>query len=178
MTTLDWSHRVADIGTAKTFVKVADEGELARVSERIGNAVCQALEADYTVTPDGVARYQVRGRIRARLEQTCGVTLEATWQDIDEPLEVVFEAGARGAGPADMIFDPLGDDPAEPIVNGRIAVGEIVAEIVASAADPFPRAPEAALEQWEAGAEGPDEVAENPFAVLRGLGARRGEGDD
>jgi hypothetical protein len=179
MSELDWSHRVADIRTAQTFRREAEADECARMSALIGNAECLSITADYAIEPDGSGRYEVRGRVRARLEQTCGVTLEPMWQEIDEPIEIVFEAGAFRADAAEMTIDPLGEDPPEPIVNGRLEVGRIIAEIIASAADPFPRAVGAELDQSEAGEdETGDKGGENPFAVLRQLSANSDHNDD
>lgn len=179
MSELDWSHRVAEIRTAQTFRREADDDECARMSALIGNAKCLSITADYSIKPEGSGRYEVRGHVRARLEQTCGVTLEPMWQEIDEPLEIVFEAGVRASDADDMVIDPLGEDPPEPIVNGRLEIGRIVAEIIASAADPFPRADEAELDHSEAGGDDAiAEEAENPFAVLRQLSTKPDHTDD
>jgi uncharacterized metal-binding protein YceD (DUF177 family) len=179
MSTLAWSHRASEVREAKTFAREADAGERARMSERIGNAECLALAVDYTIRPDGDARYIVDGRVKARLEQTCGVTLEPIFQDINEVIDVAFEADARRQGTLDVGFDPLEDDPPEEIRNGRIEIGEIIAEIVALAADPFPRSPDEELERWEAGGdEGDGETRETPFAKLRALSPRSGTGED
>ncbi len=179
MSELDWSHRVADIRTVQAFRREADGDECARMSALIGNAECLSITAEYSIKPVDSGRYEVHGRLRARLEQTCGVTLEPMWQEIDEPIEIVFEAGARASDAGDLAIDPLGDDPPEPIVNGRLEIGRIVAETVASAADPFPRSAEAELDQSEAG--GDDTIAEkadNPFAVLRQLSTKPDQNDD
>lgn len=179
MSTLAWSHRASEIGEAKTFSREADAGERARMSERIGNGECLALNANYTIRPDGEARYIAEGRVTARLEQTCGVTLDPLLQDIDEAIDVVFEAGGRRQEAGDVGFDPLEDDPPEEIRNGRIEIGEIIAEIVALAADPFPRSPDEELERWESGGEEiGEEAGDNPFAKLRSLSSQAGKGED
>lgn len=171
MSTLAWSHRAAEIREAKTFTKAASADELEKMSARIGNATCLELAARYTVRPKAGGRFVVEGRVTARLEQTCGLTLDVMYQEIDEPVDVVFEEGpGRGEPELEVGFDPLADDPPEAIVNGRIGVGEIISEIVALAADPFPRSAESELEQWEAGGEAePAETDENPFAKLKAL---------
>lgn len=179
MSTLAWSHRVAEIREAKSFSRQADGDECRRMSERIGNAECLALAAHYRVRPDGGARYRVDGRVTARLEQVCGVTLDAMFQDIDEVIDVVFEEGDGGRSVEDVGFDPLADDPPEAISNGRIHVGEIIAEIVALAADPFPRSAGSELEQWEAGGDtAAVERGDNPFEKLKGLSTRPRENED
>jgi uncharacterized metal-binding protein YceD (DUF177 family) len=179
MSELDWSHRVAEIRTAQTFRREADADECGRMSALIGNAKCLSIAAEYSIKPDDSDRYEVRGHVRARLEQTCGVTLEPMWQEIDEPIEVVFEAGIRGADAAEMAIDPLGEDPPEPIYSGRLEVGRIVAEIIVSAADPFPRSAEAELDHSQAGGDDTtSDGAENPFTVLRQLAAKTDQNDD
>ena len=179
MGVLNWSHRAAEIRACQTFRRGADDVEREGLGVLIGNAKCLSLEAEYMITRDNSVRFGVVGRVRARLEQICGVTLEPTWQEIDEALEVVFEAGARQPETADLAIDPLGEDPREPIVDGRLEIGRIVAEIVASAADPFPRSADAELDRWEAGGgDTEEEGADNPFAVLRGLSAGSNRMDD
>ena len=179
MSELDWTHRVADIRTAQTFRREADTDECARMTALIGNAKCLSIAAEYSIELDDSDRYEARGHVRARLEQTCGVTLEPMWQEIDEPIEVIFEAGVRRADAAEMTIDPLGEDPPEPIYNGRLEVGRIVAEIIASAADPFPRSAEAELDNSQAGGDDTtSDGAENPFTVLRQLAAKTDQNDD
>jgi hypothetical protein len=65
----------------------------------------------------------------------------------------------------------LDDEPEpEPIVAGQVAVGRIVFECLAAALDPFPRAPDAALDRLEAApsSAGADSSS-SPFSVLAKL---------
>ena len=177
MIVLDWSHRVSELRERRTFTREADENERAAMSDLIGNATCLNLAATYSITRKREQRFEVEGRVTARLEQICGVTLEPIVQEIDEPLEVAFEPEAGRDAELDTGFDPLGEDPPEAIVNNRLDVGRIVAEIVASAADPFPRAKDAMLDVSEAG--GDEEPArDNPFTVLGGLARQDRERDE
>lgn len=173
MSVLHWSHRVSELRERKSFTHSADEAERAAMTDLLGNAECLALTATYSITPKRGERFAVEGRVTARLEQTCGVTLDPIVQEIDEPLEAVFEMGARGGDDLDAAFDPLGEDPPEPIVNNRLEVGRIIAEIVASAADPFPRAQDASLDVTEAGGVDDGGDGDNPFAALGALGRDR-----
>lgn len=177
MSLLDWSHRVSELRERRSFTQEADEGERAAITDLLGNAECLRLSASYTIAPKRDGRFEVQGRIAARLGQTCGVTLEPIEQLIDEPFEVVFSMDGPTESEFDAAFDPLGDDPPEPIVNNRLEVGRIVAEIVASAADPFPRATDAVLEVSEAGGE-EEATGDSPFAALDRLAKRDGGGGE
>src|SRR5664279_668861 len=56
---------------------IADVGELREVL---------STQAWFDVTPTRGGRYHVAGQVRARIGQTCVVTLEPMESDIDEPI--------------------------------------------------------------------------------------------
>jgi uncharacterized metal-binding protein YceD (DUF177 family) len=136
-----------------------------------------SVSATLTSRPDGAA---LSGTVSARLRQECVVTME--------PIQtLVEESFQRRFVPADRIepeqeFDPEGDDPPEPLAD-QIDVGEIAAETAALAIDPYPRAPDSAVERISAappGAAPLDDDAVKPFAGLADLKRRLesgGEGD-
>lgn len=118
---------------------------------------------------DGV---RVRGRVQARIVQSCVVTLEPVESVIDEPLEAIFvPEGSKLArvianDNAEMVLDPDGPDLPETFSGDTIDVGAIVAEHAALAIDPYPRKPDAVFgERIESTAE--DDTRPNPFAVLK-----------
>ena len=49
-----------------------------------------SAQASFDVTPKSGGRYHVAGRVRARIGQTCVVTLEPIESDIDEPIDLIF----------------------------------------------------------------------------------------
>ena len=106
--------------------------------------------------------------------QSCVVTLDPVVSDLDVAFEVDFDVTAPRAGTAwagEVEIDPLAEDAAEPLPPGGLDLGEVVAEQLALAIDPYPRAPAARLERSLAG-ESPDAERDekpNPFAALRGI---------
>ena len=88
----------------------------------------------------------VEGQLAARLTQACVVSLEPVEQVVDEP--VAFRLLPPGREPAD------GPDELDEIESpdGIADLGEAVAELLALALDPYPRAPAAELPATAGGA--------------------------
>jgi len=113
----------------------------------------------------------VSGSARAHYGQTCVVTLEPV------SFEIEFEVDARYANEStdsdDTEIEPF-EDFSEPIENGVIDLGELVAQTLALEIDPFPRKPGANYENhWDddhsdQGAGVPDDQ-NNPFSILKKL---------
>jgi uncharacterized metal-binding protein YceD (DUF177 family) len=154
----------------------------ATVAERAALAARFALPALDSLTAEGELRarpgerWAFRARIRASLAQTCVVTLEPTPRTVDEHVEILFAPAGR-EDPQDL---DVGEEEAEPLpADGRIDAGEIVAQSLYLALDPFPRSDAAAwsdrIEDRPAPpAEGAEAGRQSPFATL--AGRLRGEG--
>lgn len=110
---------------------------------------------------DGV---RVSGQVRARVGQTCGVTLEPMESDLDETVDLVFSpsAGTTKSRKAK-------DEPPEPLVDGRIDLGAVATEFVMLGIDPYPRKEGARLELPKT-----DEPTSRPFAALEALKTKTG----
>lgn len=109
----------------------------------------------------------VTGSVRASVVQTCVITLEPVASWVESDIDEVFEIDA-GAGAAEIDLDPLSDAP-EPLEGDRLDLGDLVAQTLGLALDPYPRAPsaslpEAAPETMETTAN--DTAAVSPFAKL------------
>jgi hypothetical protein len=126
---------------------------------------------DYTLTPAVLDRAELTGAIRAELTQLCILTLEPVSERVDETVSVECrpqeQIGAEDASAGDA--DPLGlpDDPPAPIVNGRVDVGAVAAEILATAINPYPRRNDAEF-GWQDPRE-TDGRPSGPFAELAKL---------
>ncbi|MGH7078538.1 MAG: YceD family protein [Acetobacteraceae bacterium] len=81
------------------------------------------------------------GHLLARLTQLCRVTLEEFPADVEERFVVLFVP----SGHESASFDPEAPDEI-PCTDGMIDLGEVAAEQLALALDPWPRKPEAAPE--------------------------------
>jgi uncharacterized metal-binding protein YceD (DUF177 family) len=128
------------------------------------------LSAVFDLTRRG-ARVHVAGQVRARVAQTCVVTLEPVVSAVEEAVDLVFApvSGAPPAAEADSKELKLDDEPPEPLVDGRVDLGAIATELLLLGIDPYPR---------KAGAEfSPPKVDDDgarPFAALETLKKRLG----
>jgi hypothetical protein len=148
----------------------ATAGERAALAARFGLEAIDRLVADlHLSTGAGMAVVYARGRLSADIVQTCVVTLESVHNSLAADIDLTFAADSEADG-AEIAFDPLDEDPAEPMVDGRVDLGEALAQQLAELIDPYPRAPGAALDPADLG--NPAEIRENPFAALAPLRAK------
>jgi hypothetical protein len=138
---------------AETVTLAATAEEEAALARRLGVEGVRKLAAEVTLTPRGKGVVRARGRLTATLDRLCVVTLAPLEEAIDERFTVVFrpdagrpEQGRGAAGQEDEVaLDPDADDE-EPYAGGVIDLGELVAQTLALALDPWPRAPGARLD--------------------------------
>lgn len=129
-----------------------------------------SASASLDVAPKGGGRVHVAGRVRARIGQTCVVTLDPIENDIDEPVDLIFAPPDQIPELADLV-DEVADsdaeipDPPEPIVNGVIDLGRLATDAVFLAIDPYPRKPDAVFEPPVV----PEDPEDHPFAALKAL---------
>jgi hypothetical protein len=119
------------------LVLEATAEECAALALRFGIEGVRSLNAALTVTPKARGVVSVRGRVQARLDRTCVVTLEPLEEEIDAPLAILFRP--EGAWERALSLEPEGEDE-EPYHGGVIDLGEAVAQTLALAFDPWPRA--------------------------------------
>ncbi|AWK86865.1 YceD family protein [Azospirillum thermophilum] len=120
---------------------------------------------------------RVSGSLEADVVQTCVVTLDPVPAHVSESFEALFapETMIEDEG-LEIDIDPTvaDEDSPEPMVNGRIDIGELTAQHLSLGLDPYPRAPGIDFEGYDEGEEEEEQpVAEpekpNPFAVLERL---------
>jgi hypothetical protein len=126
--------------------------------------------ASLDVTPRGGGRFQVEGRVRARIGQTCVVTLDPIENDIDEAIDLIFAPPEQIPELSDLIDDAAESseaipDPPEPIENGFIDLGRLATDALFLAVDPYPRRPDAVFDPPVVAADPED----HPFAALKAL---------
>lgn len=148
---------------------VADAAERRRLAERFDLLSLDRLVAQLTVTrgASGIP-IRVRGRLQASVVQSCVLSLEPVASEIDEAVEAEY-APASSEGPEEIFhFDQ--PEPPEPLEGGSLELGELVAQHLSVALDPYPK--KAGVEPLEWGQPGPaGEAADpvNPFSVLASL---------
>ncbi|MBR0688623.1 DUF177 domain-containing protein [Bradyrhizobium manausense] len=131
-----------------------------------------SAQADFEVVPKSGGRIQVTGHVRARVGQTCVVTLDPIESEIDEEVDLTFAPEAETRRLEDLIEEgqdgeepPEVADAPEAIVNGIIDLGRIATDALFLAIDPYPRKPGAV---FEAEVTAPD-PEDHPFAALKAL---------
>jgi uncharacterized metal-binding protein YceD (DUF177 family) len=144
-----------------TRLAVADVGGLREVL---------SVQASFDVTPKSGGRFHVVGHVRARVGQTCVVTLDPIESDIDEPIDLIFAPPEQIPQMAALIDDAEESDeetpdPPEPIVNGIIDLGRLATDALYLGVDPYPRKADAAFEPLVEALDPKD----HPFAALKAL---------
>jgi hypothetical protein len=129
-----------------------------------------SASASLDVTPVSGGRVQVVGRVRARVGQTCVVTLDPIENDIDEPIDLIFAPPEQIPELSDLVDDAAESDteipdPPEPIEHVVIDLGRLATDALFLALDPYPRKPDAVFEPPAVVADPED----HPFAALKAL---------
>jgi hypothetical protein len=142
----------------------------AAMAELAGLREIVSASASLDVTPKGRGRFQVEGRVQARIGQTCVVTLDPILNDIDEAIDLIFAPAEQIPELSDLIDDAAESseeipDPPEPIENGFIDLGRLATDALFLGIDPYPRRPDAVFEPPVVAADPQD----HPFAALKAL---------
>ena len=162
-----WSIEITQVPSAGLqATKAANREERAAMTTALAIPSCDALSFDYTLKPLGNGRYRLKGQIAARVVQTCGITLEPVTETMSERVSVEYRPAEDMPDASDGAVHVDAEVEPEPIIDGRIDVGRIVYEHVASGLNPFPRKDGATFD-WQDRKGAP--VKENPFAVLAKL---------
>jgi uncharacterized metal-binding protein YceD (DUF177 family) len=157
----------------------ASDGERAALAKRFGFIGLPVFSARVTVDrrPGQVI---VEGRLRGTIVQACILTLDPVTQELDDTFRIVFRQDLteeRDPESGEALLSAQADAP-EPLSGNMLDVGEIVAEQLSLAADPYPRRPGAKLEDVlptprKGGKSGRDagkaEQRRHPFAGLAAL---------
>ena len=148
----------------------ADEVVRKAIADAAGLREVLSAHASLDVTPKGGGRFHVAGNVRARVGQTCVVTLDPIESDIDEPIDLVFAPPEQIPELAALVDDGAdGDeetpDPPEPIVNGIIDLGRLATDALFLGVDPYPRKQDAVFEHEVT----PPDPEDHPFGALKAL---------
>ena len=172
MTGSPWSFpvRLSEVGRGEMRrTLIADDAARARIAEALNLDELPEFTGEVLLRPwmDGA---ELRGAWRARVLQTCGVTLEP----FESALGGEFEVRAVPAGSphapseegGEVVLDLDAPDPPDVLEEDRIDPAAYLVEHLALEADPFPRKPGAVFGPPEAEAE------PSPFAALLELKPR------
>ncbi|RAI60133.1 YceD family protein [Roseicella frigidaeris] len=149
--------RVGPEGRAETLE--AGPAERAALARRFGIPGIDSLRVRFDLQPEADGAIRATGELEAEVVQECVVSLEPVPQRVAERFVLrLLPAGREpGDGPEDLDEIETEHDVAD--------LGEVAAEQLALALDPYPRAPDAVLPA-EAGS------AEGAFAALAALRRR------
>ena len=147
------------IGPAGLEITVeATSGECAALARRMGLPAIESLSCEFHLDRDLAHRLVGHGHLRARIVQTCVVSLEDFSAGVDEQFTVLFiPAGNESDNDDPEALDEI------PFEDGIIDLGEATAQQLALALDPYPRAPGAELP------ENASDPEEHQFATLAAL---------
>ena len=178
-----WSARIGDLpATGRRLEINASPAERRAIAAAHDVKDIASFQAQLLLQPSGRGGVRLSGRLKARLTQSCVVSLQPVEGWIDEEFERRYQPAerieARRTGrpgarmtKAELIVDLEGKELPEPLPGETIDVAGVLLEEFALALDAYPRHPDAVLEgATEAGDQSRED---SPFAVLRR--ARRGK---
>ena len=166
--------RMGPNGTALDIT--ASDSERAALARRFGFLALPAFSARVTVDRRPGGQIVVEGRLRGRIVQACILTLDPVTQELDDTFRIVFKQGLaeeRDPESGEAVVSAQADAP-EPLSGNLLDIGEIVAEQLSLAADPYPRKPGVKLEDVlpkprKDSRQGRHEPRRHPFAGLAAL---------
>lgn len=156
-----------EIGERPRAVRIeADDGERAALARRFGLQALDSLAGSATIQRTA-AGIRADGRITATAVQGCVATGEPVPETIDEPFELLFVEERLLASDAEEVELSAADCDVIGYDGQAIDLGEALAQTLALALDPFPRAPGADVALREAGVLKEEEAG--AFGALAGL---------
>lgn len=165
--------QIAELAAGAVTLEVeAGPEELRALAGRLSLRLLKRLAAtaEFERLGDG-DRVRARVNFVADVIQSCVVTLDPVPAHIEESFGLVFAPEAEiPAERGEVEVDLEGEEPPEPLCEGRFDLGEAVAEHLALALDPYPRKSGASVGEDFGGSERErDDEDENPFAMLKEL---------
>lgn len=151
---------------------VATAEERAALALRFDLRGLERLSARLHVHPsEGGRVVRVSGSFTADVTQTCVVSLEPVRNHLEESFTQLYRLAPAGAVAREVVV-VVDEEAPEPFGPEGIDLGEAVAQQLALALDPYPRAPRARLpiEVHETERAEPEE--DGPFAPLKALKRR------
>lgn len=165
------------LGEGREFVLEIHAGaeERAALARRFGLVALDSLTAAVTATRTARGDVRLAGRLKAHVVQTCVVTLEPVPAAIETEFVRLFSPTATWDESEEIVLAPEDDDPPEPLTGGTVDPGEVAAETLGLALDPFPRAPGATLPPQASNSDEKENIPEKQgvFSVLAKLKERR-----
>jgi uncharacterized metal-binding protein YceD (DUF177 family) len=158
--------RLDELGGAARAVSIAaEESERAALAARFGLIGIERLEASADLMRDGDV-VTANGRLEAEVIQACVASGDPVPEKIAEDFALRFVPAGSEESAEEIELDEKDLDEID-YEGGSIDLGEAVAQTMALALNPFPRAPSADAKLREAGVLGEEDAG--PFAALKAL---------
>ena len=150
----------------------ASPGEREALASLYKLPAIAALTATLRVEPAGRTGARVTGAVHGEFTQVCVVSLEPFAATVDEAVDVRFapreeESPARRPAREALTISLADEDDPDPVIDGKIDLGALTAELFALGLDPYPRKPGV-----EFVAQAAPAAPHSPFA---GLAPKRGK---
>lgn len=146
-----------------TFELSATPKELKTLTVRFELPEVKSFKVRGSIT--GTHILKVQADLEAEITQTCVVTLKGFKTNLQTHFEELFsEKGTDFEAEQDFDID-MEEDVSDIIKNGKLNIGEIIAQQFGLALDPFPRSTDETFEYIE---ENPGQK-QNPFSGLKDL---------
>lgn len=123
------------------FELAPDEAVREALAQRAGVLAVPRLVARLHVRPEGKSGAVVDGTLKATVRQICVVSLEPFDNQIEEPISLRFAPAEALDTDASQVIEIGGEDPPEPLLDGKLDMAEVVAEFLTLSVDPYPRRP-------------------------------------
>lgn len=162
--------QIPETGLHRAFE--ANDATRAAMADLAGLREIISVGASFDLNLKSGGRVHVTGEVRARVGQTCVVTLDPIENEVDEMIDLIFAPPEQIPTLAALTEEAASNDeeipdPPEPIENGVIDLGRLATDVLFLAINPYPRRPDA---EFEPPVETID-PADHPFAALRALQA-------
>ncbi|MGV1013348.1 MAG: DUF177 domain-containing protein [Methyloceanibacter sp.] len=152
----------------------AAQSEMKTIAALLDLKALEGLGFTYSFRHGGGGRLLLSGTLKAEITQICVVSLDPVTTALEVPVEAAFwpetmlealEQQTEDSGSAELLDWP------EPIKDGKIDLGPLIYETLATALDPYPKREGASFE-WSQGTEEGSEAETGPFAALEDLKRR------
>jgi uncharacterized metal-binding protein YceD (DUF177 family) len=153
----------------------ASGAEMAAIARVLELVALDGLIFSYRLRHAGKDRLHLTGTLKAKVTQHCVVTLDPVATELEIPVETEFwpvhlieEFERRTEGRA----SPDEADWPEPIEDGKIDLGPLIYETLATGLDPYPKREGASFDWPQQGADQGSRAPSGPFAALKQLKQR------
>ena len=117
----------------------AKPSEREALAKRFGLVALPSLKAQVTLVPAGQQTIAATGTIEAEVVQCCVVTLEPIKSRLEIDVDIVFIPAEAASGHAEASQEAELEEEIEYFAEGKIDIGEQVAQQLGIGIDPYPR---------------------------------------